>query len=109
MQRELVDIWKNIIEDLKSGSLSYAIVREFLLDLKKEFGGEDNKTLKVVELKRLEQGNKMMEEFVQKFRRVAKRNGYKERLLIEEFKREIIRMIRRKLMEAKQSLRSIEQ
>ena len=74
------------MEDLESGSLSYAIVREFLLDLKKEFGGGDNKTLKVVELKRVEQGNKM-EEFVQKFRRVAKRNEYKERLLIEEFKR----------------------
>jgi len=31
----------------------------------------------------------MIEEFVQEFRRVARKNGYKERLLIEEFKREI--------------------
>jgi len=31
----------------------------------------------------------MMEEFVQEFRRTAKRSGYKERLLVEEFKRGI--------------------
>jgi len=33
-----------------------------------------------------------MEEFVQKFRRVAKESRYKERPLIEEFKREINEM-----------------
>ncbi len=43
------------MEDLKSGNLSYAIVREFLADLKEEFRGEDDKTIKVVELKKVEQ------------------------------------------------------
>jgi len=41
-----------------------------------------------------------MEEFVQKFRRVARESRYEERLLIEEFKREMNDMIKRKLMEA---------
>jgi len=44
--------------------LSYIIVREFLSDLKKEFSRRDNETLKVLELKKVEQENKTIEEFV---------------------------------------------
>ena len=44
--------------------MSYAIIGEFLLDLKKEFGGGDNKTMKVAELKKMEQGEKTIEKFV---------------------------------------------
>jgi len=36
-----------------------------LLDLKEDFGEEDNNMIKVAELKRVEQGKKMIEEFVQ--------------------------------------------
>ena len=49
----------------------------------------------------------MMEEFVQKFRRAARESGYKGRLLIEEFKRGINGIIRRKLIEAERPLTSI--
>ena len=45
---------RNIMENLESRSLSYTTVREFLLDLKEEFGGEDNEMIKVVELKKVE-------------------------------------------------------
>ena len=82
-----MDIWKkNVIKNLKSRSLSYIIVGEFLADLKKEFSGRDNETMKIAELK---QGNKTMEEFIQELRRAARENEYEERLLIEEFKREM--------------------
>ena len=47
------DIWKeNMLEDLEIGSLEYKLVREFLADLKKEFGGGDSKIMKVAELKK---------------------------------------------------------
>jgi len=50
-----VDIWKkNMLEDLETGSLKYKSVRGFLADLKKEFGGENNETMKVAELKKIE-------------------------------------------------------
>jgi len=49
-----------------------------------------------------------MEEFVQEFRRVARGSGYEGRPLIEEFKREMNRIIRRKLMEAEKFPTSIE-
>jgi len=35
-----------------------------LADLKKEFGGGDDETMKVAELKKIKQGNKIIEEFV---------------------------------------------
>ena len=37
---------------------------EFLTSLKKEFGGEEEELVKVVELRKLEQRGKTMEEFV---------------------------------------------
>ena len=84
-------------------------IGEFLADLKKKFGEGDNEIIKVVELKRKEQGSKMVKEFVQKFRRVARSSGYKRRLLVKEFKRRMNGVIRRKLMKAEYPPRSIEQ
>jgi len=52
------------LEREHSGSLSYATVKEFLSDLKEKFGREDNRTMKVMELKKVEQGSKTMEKFV---------------------------------------------
>ena len=75
-------------------------MEEFLEEIKREFRGGNEESVKVAELKRLKQGERKMEEFVQEFKRVTRGNRYKERPLIEEFKREINGDIRRKLMEA---------
>ena len=46
---KLADIWKeNIWKDLEIRELDYAMVGEFLANLKKEFDGRDNKIMKVV-------------------------------------------------------------
>jgi len=50
-----------------------------------------------------------MEEFVQKFRKAARKSGYKGRLLVEEFKRRMNRVIKRKLIETERPPTSIEQ
>ena len=78
------------------------------MDIRKEFGGGDEKAVKVAELKRLEQGGRTIEEFVQEFRRAARGSGYKGRLLIEKLKRGLNGMIRRKLMKAERPPTSIE-
>jgi len=45
-------VWKeNILEDLEAEILEYEIVGEFLVDLRKEFGGRDEETIKVAELR----------------------------------------------------------
>jgi len=110
VQGGLVNVWKeNTLKDLEAGLLEYETVGEFLAEIGKEFGGGDKESVKVAELRRLEQGGRTMEEFVQEFRRAARESRYEERSLIEEFKREMNEMIRRKLIEAERPLASIEQ
>jgi len=46
---------------------------------------------------------------VQEFRRIAKGSRYKGRILVEEFKRGMSGVIRRKLMEVKGPLTGIDQ
>ena len=104
------DIWKeNVMEELEVEEVEYESVEEFFTILRKEFGGGEEELVKVVELRKLEQGGKMMEEFVQEFKRAARGSGYEERPLVEEFKRGMNGEIRRKLMEAENPPTSIEQ
>jgi len=64
MQGEMADVWKeNMMEELEAGEVEYEMAEEFLSSLKKEFG-EGEESVKVVELRKLEQGERMMEEFV---------------------------------------------
>ena len=100
-----MDIWKeNILEDLEEEVLEYESVGKFLAAIKKEFGGGEEKSVKVAELKKLEQGEKMMEKFVQEFRRVTRRSRYEGHPLIEEFKRGMNATIRRRLIGQSASL-----
>ena len=66
-----------MLEDLKAEEVEFWLSGEFLLELKKEFEGRDKELVKVAELKRIEQGGKIMEEFVQEFKRAARESGYK--------------------------------
>ena len=65
VQGRSADVWKeNILEDLEVGELEYESAGEFLSDLKREFGRGEEESVKVAELRKLEQGGKIMEEFV---------------------------------------------
>ena len=97
------------MEDLEAGEIEYESAGEFLMEIKREFGRGDKESVKVVELKRIEQESRIMEEFVQDFKRIARESGYKKRPLIKEFKRGMNGAIRRKLMEAENQPDSIEQ
>ena len=104
------DVWKeNVMEELESGEIEYETAEELLMTLKKEFGGGEEELVKTAELRKLEQGGRTMEEFVQEFKRAARESGYEGRLLVEAFKRGINGGIRRKLMEAENPPVSIEQ
>ena len=75
------------MKDLENKSLSYVTVGNLLSDLKEEFRDGDDETIKVAELKKVEQGSKTMKEFVQEFRRAERDSKYEEKSLVEEFKR----------------------
>ena len=104
------DIWKeNVMEEMEAGEVEYKSVEEFLACLRKEFGGGEEESVKAAELRKLEQGGRTMEEFVQEFKRAARGSRYEGRPLVEEFKRGMNGGIRRKLMEAENPPTSIEQ
>jgi len=110
MQGGLADVWKeNVMEEIEAGEVEYELVEEFLTSLKKKFGGGEEKSVKMAELRKMEQRGKTMEEYVQEFKRTARGSKYEGRPLVEEFKRDMNGTIRRKLMEAENSLTSIEQ
>ena len=97
------------MEELEERILEYKLVGEFLTTIKKEFGEGEEESVKVVELKRLEQREKTIKEFVQEFKRAVRGSGYEGRPLVEEFKREINEAIRKKLIETERPPMSIEQ
>jgi len=104
------NVWKeNLMEELESGEVEYESIEEFFTSLKKEFGGGEEELVKVVELRKIEQGGRTMEEFFQEFKRAARGSRYEGRPLVEEFKRGMNGGIRRKLMEAENLLTSIKQ
>ena len=110
VQRGLTDVWKeNVMVDFEMGALEYESVGEFLATIKKEFGEGEEKLVKVAELRKLKQRERIMEEFVQDFRRTARGSRYGERSLIKEFKRDMNTAIKRRLMEAENQPGSIEQ
>jgi len=96
------------LENLEEGELEYESVGEFLAAIKKEFRVGEEELAKIAELKRLEQGERTMEKFIQEFKRAVRGSGYEEKLLIEEFKRGINKIIRRKLIEVEKSPTTIE-
>jgi len=52
------------LEDLEAEEVEYESAEEFLLEIKKEFRGGDKESVKVVKLKRIEQGGRNMKEFI---------------------------------------------
>jgi len=96
------------LENLEEGELEYESVGEFLAAIKKEFRGGEEELAKIAELKRLEQGERTMEKFIQEFKRAVRGSGYEEKPLIEEFKRGINEIIRRKLIKVEKSPTTIE-
>ena len=110
VQGGVVDIWKeNVLEELEAGELEFETVGEFLAEVKKEFRGGEEESVKAAELRKLEQGGRTMEEFIQEFKRAARGSGYEGRPLVEDFKRGMNGTIRRKLMEAENQPSFIEQ
>jgi len=63
------------MEELETEEIKFETVGEFLAKIRREFGGGDKESVKVVELKKIEQGGRTIEKFVQDFKRVARESG----------------------------------
>jgi len=81
------DVWKeNVMEELELGEVEYESAEKFLTSLKKEFGGGEEKSMKAVELRKMEQGGRTMEEFMQEFKQAARGSGYEGSVMIQSSK-----------------------
>ena len=52
------------MEELELEEVEYESAEEFLASMKKKFGRGEEEAVKVVELRKLEQGGRTMEEFI---------------------------------------------
>jgi len=110
VQGGATDMWKeNVLEKLEVGELKFKTVGEFLGKIKKEFGEGEEESIKATELRKIEQGGRTIKKFIQEFKRAVRGSEYEGRPLVEEFKRGINGVIRRKLMEVENQPGSIEQ
>ena len=55
---------KNVLKDLESKEVEFELAKKFLLKLKKEFSGGDERSVKVAELKKVEQKGRTMEKLI---------------------------------------------
>jgi len=77
---------ENCFIRLKDRNIRICNSREIFARPKKEFGRGGDETMKVAELKKVKQESRIIEDFVQEFRRAARESKYKERPLMEGFK-----------------------
>jgi len=64
---------------------------------------------KIEQLRTIKQERRTCDKYVQKFKKVAKKSGYKRWPFIKEFKRELSRVLRRKLAKTKNPPSTIEE
>ena len=60
------------MEELENGEMEYESIEEFFTSLKREFGRGEEESVKVAELRKMKQGRKTMEKFIQEFKRAAR-------------------------------------
>ena len=75
-------------------------VEELFTKMKEKFREFDEESRKVDELRLLEQGGQICDEYVQIFKKTSRGSGYEGRPLIKEFKRGLNGNIRKRLAEA---------
>ena len=108
VQGGVAEAWKdNLMDELAKGELEVESVEQLFTKIRNDFRETSEEERKIEQLWTIEQGSRMCDEYVQEFKKVARGSGYEEQPLIEEFKRGLSGVIRRKLAEAKEPLTTI--
>ena len=102
MQEGVVEAWKNnLLDELLKRESEVEIVEGLFKKMKNEFGKTAEKEKKIKQLRTIEQRERIYNEYVQEFKKIARGSKYKRQLFTEEFKRGLNETIRRKLVKAK--------
>ena len=103
IQGEIAEVWKdNLLDKLAKEESEVESVEQLFTEIRNSFEETSKEERKIEQLRTIEQGKRIYNEYVQEFEKVARGSGYKRRPLIEEFKRGLNRSIRRKLAEAEE-------
>jgi len=100
VQGGVTEAWKdNLIDELAKGESEVETAEQLFSKIRNDFGETSEEKRKIEQLRTIEQGNRTYDEYVQEFKKVARGSGYEGRSLIEEFKRGLSGVLRRKLAE----------
>ena len=103
VQGGIAEVWKdNLLDKLVKGESEVELAEQLFAKIRNDFGETSEEERKIEQLRMIEQGGRTCNEYVQEFKKVTRGNSYEGRSLIEEFKRELNRNIRRKLAEAEE-------
>jgi len=90
------------MDELAKGESEVETAEQLFSKIRNDFGETSEEEKKIEQLRTIEQGNRTCDEYVQEFKKVARGSGYEGRPLIEEFKRGLSGVLRRKLAEAEE-------
>ena len=91
-----------MLDELAKRKSKVESVEQLFTKIRNDFGETLEEERKIEQLRTIEQGGRIYDEYVQKFKKIARGNSYEGRPLIKEFKRGLNRSIRRKLAEAEE-------
>ena len=101
IQREVTEVWKdNLLDELSKEELEVETVEELFSKIRNKFGKTVEEERKIEQLRTIKQGGRICNEYVQEFKKIARESGYERWPLIEEFKRGLSGVLRRKLAKA---------
>jgi len=110
MQGGIAEVWKdNLLDELAKGESEVESVEQLFAKIRNNFRETSEEERKIEQLRTIKQGGRTCNKYVQEFKKVARGSGYEKRPLIEEFKRELNRAIRRKLAKAEEPPTTIEE
>ena len=98
-----------MLDKLLKGESKIEIAEKLFGKMKNKFREIAEKERKVEQLRTIEQERKTCNEYVQELKKVVKENSYERQSLIEEFKRGLSRVLKRKLAEAENSPSTIKE
>jgi len=97
------------LDELAKGESEVELAEQLFAKIRNDFGETSEEERKIEQLKTIEQKGRTCNEYVQKFKKIARGSGYEGRPLIEEFKRGLNGAIRRKLAKAEEPPTTIEE
>jgi len=105
IQGGIAKAWKdNLLDELAKGESEVESVEQLFTKIRNDFGETSEEKRKIEQLRTIKQEEKTCNKYMQEFKKVARESSYERRPLIEEFKKELNRSIRRKLVEAEELL-----